>query len=186
MARKVAGIGPRSRASKVDQTQSELKPHPHEFDISQSLPMAQVTVPQKWIDYNGHMTESSFLTLASKASVEFLKYIGAGRNYVATGRSYYSVENHVRYYAEAKLGDRLTATIQVLHADPKRLHMFVRLMRGDCEIASVNQLNLHVDMNTARASPASNEVLARLMPIAEAHKRLPRPEVADRYVGQQT
>jgi carnitine 3-dehydrogenase len=154
-----------------------------------AAPAGQVTIGEyevlaDWIDYNGHLTEARYLDIASQSAVAFLKTIGADLDYVATGRSYYSVENHVRYYAEAKLGQNLTVTIQVLDADPKRLRIYIRLIRDGEVIASVDQLNLHVDMKAAMASAAAPEVLAKLMPIAKAHKTLPRPEDAGRGVGE--
>jgi carnitine 3-dehydrogenase len=148
-----------------------------------AAPAGQVTIGEyevlaDWIDYNGHLTEARYLDIASQSAVAFLKTIGADLDYVATGRSY------VRYYAEAKLGQNLTVTIQVLDADPKRLRIYIRLIRDGEVIASVDQLNLHVDMKAAMASAAAPEVLAKLMPIAKAHKTLPRPEDAGRGVGE--
>jgi carnitine 3-dehydrogenase len=88
------------------------------------------------------------------------------------------------HLGEAKLGDRLTGTLQVLHADEKRLHVFIRILRGDEVVASLEQMLLHVDMKAGRTCPAAPEVLAKLLPIAEAHRPLPRPEAAGRFVGQ--
>jgi carnitine 3-dehydrogenase len=88
------------------------------------------------------------------------------------------------HLGEAKLGDRLTGSVQVLHADEKRLHVFIRIARGDEVVASLEQMLLHVDMKAGKTCPAAPEVLARLMPIAEAHKTLPLPKDAGRFCGQ--
>ncbi|MGB5836851.1 MAG: thioesterase family protein, partial [Albidovulum sp.] len=97
---------------------------------------------------------------------------------------YYTAETHIMHLGEAKLGDRLTGTLQVLSHDEKRLHVFIRIIRGDEVVASLEQMYLHVDMKAGRACPAAPEVLARLTPIAETHKALPRPDAAGRYAGQ--
>jgi carnitine 3-dehydrogenase len=146
--------------------------------------MAQMQVLPGWIDYNGHMTESRYLFASSETSDNFLRLIGADMAYVAGGHSYYTAETHILHLGEAKLGDRLTGSVQVLHADEKRLHVFIRIARGDELVASVEQMLLHVDMKAGKTCPAAPEVLARLMPIAKAHKALPRPEAAGRFCGQ--
>ncbi|MCB2110428.1 MAG: carnitine 3-dehydrogenase [Defluviimonas sp.] len=147
------------------------------------LKMAEMQVLPGWIDYNGHMTESRYLFAASETSDAFLRLIGADIDYVAGGHSYYTAETHVMHLGEARLGDRLTGTLQVLAADEKRLHVFIRIVRGDETVASLEQMLLHVDMKAGRTCPAAAGVLSRLLPIAAAHAALPRPEAAGRHVG---
>ncbi len=148
------------------------------------LVMAQMQVLPGWIDYNGHMTESRYLFAASDTSDAFLRLIGADMDYVAGGHSYYTAETHIMHLGEAKLGDRLTGTLQILGSDEKRIHAFIRIQRGEDVVASLEQMFLHVDMKAGRACAAAPEVLARLAPLAEAHKRLARPDAAGRHVGQ--
>ncbi|RID92018.1 carnitine 3-dehydrogenase [Gemmobacter lutimaris] len=148
------------------------------------LVMAQMQVLPGWIDYNGHMTESRYLFAASETSDAFLRLIGAGMDYVAAGHSYYTAETHIMHLGECKLGDRLTGTLQVLGADEKRLHVFIRIQRGDEVVASLEQMLLHVDMKANKTCAAAPEVLAKLDPITQAHKALPRPDAAGRFVGQ--
>ena len=148
------------------------------------LVMAQMQVLPGWIDYNGHMTESRYLFAASETVDPFLRLIGAGMDYVAGGHSYYTAESHVIHLGEARLGDRLTGTLQVLAADDKRLHVFVRILRGGEVLATVEQMCLHVDMMAGKTCPAAQAVLALLRPIAAAHERLERPASAGRFTGQ--
>ena len=152
---------------------------------SEPLQMARMTVLPSWIDYNGHMTESRYLFACSETTDAFLRLIGADLDYVAGGHSYYTAETHILHRGEAKAGDALAGSVQVLAADDKRLHVFVTLRRGDDVVATLEQMLLHVDMKAGRACPAAPAVLARLRPIAEAHAALPRPEGAGRHVGQQ-
>jgi carnitine 3-dehydrogenase len=148
------------------------------------LPMARMTVLPGWIDYNGHMTESRYLFASSETVDAFLRHIGADLGYVAGGHSYYTAETHILHRGEAKLGDALTGTVQVLAADDKRLHLFVRLLRGEEEVATLEQMLLHVDMREARVCAAPEAILARLRPVAAAHAGLPRPAAAGRRVGE--
>ncbi len=148
------------------------------------LKMAEMQVLPGWIDYNGHMTESRYLFVSSDTCDAFLRLIGADMDYVARGHSYYTAETHIMHLGEAKLGDRLTGTVQVLHADEKRLHIFIRVLRGEEAVATLEQMLLHVDMKAGKTCPAAPEVLARLMPIAATHGSLARPEAAGRHVGE--
>ena len=150
----------------------------------EAMVMAHMQVLPGWIDYNGHMTESRYLFAASETSDSFLRLIGADMEYVKAGHSYYTAESHIMHLGEAKLGDRLTGSLQVLGADEKRLHIFMRINRGEEVVASIEQMLLHVDMKAGKTCTAAPEVLARLMPIAKAHSALPQPSAAGRFVGQ--
>ena len=86
--------------------------------------------------------------------------------------------------AITKLGDRLTGTIQIISADEKRFRSFVRIMKGDECVATIEQLCLHVNMAEGKSAPASAEVWQKLKAIAAAHAALPLPEGAGRAVGQ--
>jgi carnitine 3-dehydrogenase len=148
------------------------------------LRLAQMQVLPGWIDYNGHMTESRYLFAASETSDAFLRLIGADMDYVAGGHSYYTAETHIMHLDEAKLGDRLVGTLQVLSADEKRLHVLMRIEKDGAPVATIEQMLLHVDMAAGKTCPAAQSVLDRLLPIAKAHASLPKPEAAGRHVGQ--
>ncbi|WP_022705155.1 carnitine 3-dehydrogenase [Pseudorhodobacter ferrugineus] len=148
------------------------------------LAMAQMQVLPSWIDYNGHMTESRYLFAASETSDAFLRFIGADMDYVASGFSYYTAESHIMHKGEAKLGDRLTGTLQVLSADAKRMHIFIAIQKNGVDVATIEQMLLHVDMTAGRAVAAPEAILDRLMPVAAAHAGVARPEAAGRFTGE--
>ncbi|MFZ9948611.1 MAG: carnitine 3-dehydrogenase [Gemmobacter sp.] len=148
------------------------------------LELARMQVLPGWIDYNGHMTESRYLFAASETCDAFLRLIGADMAYVASGFSYYTAETHILHKGEAKLGDRLTGSLQVLSADEKRVRIFITLRRGADIVATIEQMMLHVDMKAGRTCPAPAAIRARLDPIVAAHAALPLPEGAGRHIGQ--
>jgi carnitine 3-dehydrogenase len=152
--------------------------------VGAPMVMAQMQVLPGWIDYNGHMTESRYLFAGSETCDAFLRLIGADMEYVKGGHSYYTAESHVMHLGEAKLGDHLVGTLQVLMADEKRLHLFMRIERDGQAVATVEQILLHVDMATGKTCPAAQSVLDRLQPIVAAHAGLARPEAVGRHVGQ--
>jgi carnitine 3-dehydrogenase len=139
----------------------------------------QMTVLPGWIDYNGHMTESRYLFASSETVDAFLRYIGADLEYVKSGFSYYTAESHILHLGEAKVGQTITGTVQVLSCDDKRIRLFVRLTRDGVEIATVEQMLLHVDMAAGRTVPAPESILARVRPMVNAVM----PATAGRAIG---
>jgi acyl-CoA thioesterase FadM len=74
---------------------------------------------------------------------------------------------------------------QLLGHDVKRLLLFHRLLRArdEAELATAEQLMLHVDTDARRAAPAGPEVLARVAALAERHAALERPASAGRAIA---
>jgi carnitine 3-dehydrogenase len=64
--------------------------------------------------------------------------------------------------------------------------VFHRLFAGTParEVATAEQMLLHVDSRAGRAAPAPAAILARVNAIAEDHARLDPVEAAGRRVGQ--
>jgi carnitine 3-dehydrogenase len=151
---------------------------------AEPLRLLEGRVLPEWIDYNGHMTESRYLQVFGETTDALLARIGVDVAYVAAGQSYYIVETHIMHLGEAKLGDPFHATTQILAADGKRIRIFHRLhAEGGRVLATAEQMLLHVDVKAGRACPAPQAVLAKLAPLAAAHRMLERPRVAGRAVG---
>ena len=150
------------------------------------LRLLETLVRPEWIDYNRHMTDFRYGQVFGDAMDALYRRVGADETYRATGRMYYSVESHVRHLGEAKAGDAIYVTTQLLGIDDKRLHVFHRLHRGRDEalIATAEQLHLHVDTVRAKAMAVDSGVRAKLDAIRQAHSGLPRPHEAGRSMGQ--
>ena len=137
-----------------------------------------------WTDYNGHMNETHYLEAASLATDRFMEMIGADADYIASGRSFFTVESHIRHLDEIEAGDRLSVTTQVLAGQGKKLHLFHRLWRGDGRLAAtVETLLLHTDLTTRRSSLPAPAVAEALAGWAARHAGLPA-EGAGRFVGE--
>ena len=153
---------------------------------AEPLRLIDTKVSPAWVDYNGHMTEHRYLQVFGDTSDALLRLIGVDMAYVEAGHSYYTVETHIRHLGEAKLGEALHATLQLIGHDDKRLHYFTRLYASDGNrlIATAEQMMVHVDAAAGKSVPAPETVLARIRAIAEAHATLPAPEGVGRHVGQ--
>ena len=139
----------------------------------------------EWIDYNGHMTEHRYLQCFGEATDALLARIGVDPAYLATKRSFYTVETHLMHRGEAREGEALAVATQVLAADDKRLHLFHRLTGGadGRELASAEQMLLHVDTAAGRSVAAEGAVRDAMRALAAEHAGLAGPEAAGRSVG---
>jgi carnitine 3-dehydrogenase len=61
--------------------------------------------------------------------------------------------------------------------------LFIRILKGGAEVATVEQMLLHVDMARGKACAAPEGILARVAALAQAHSGLPMPEGAGRGIG---
>jgi carnitine 3-dehydrogenase len=130
------------------------------------------------------MSSHHYLEAGSLATDRFMELIGADAAYIAAGRSYFSVEDHVRYLAEVHAGDRITVTTQVLGAEGKRLHLFHRIHRGDGQLAATMEtLLLHTDLTLRRSTLPEPRIAEAIAAWVDAHATRDRPEGAGRAVG---
>lgn len=154
-------------------------------DVAQPFVTAEARIPADWTDYNGHMNESRYGQLFSDAADGAMKAIGADQDYVRAGLSYFTVEIHIRYLDEAKAGDRVAVTTQVLEGKGKKLRLFHWMRHEDGRLlATGEQMLIHVSLSTRAACDPAPQVAARLAEIAAAHAALPLPDGAGRAVGQ--
>lgn len=157
-------------------------------DLGEARPLKilDTKVSAAWVDYNGHMTEHRYLQVFGDTSDGVLRLIGVDLEYVRDGHSYYTVETHIRNLGEARLGEALYSTCQILSSDEKRLHIFSTIYNAETKeaVATAEQMMLHVDSKAGKAVPAPAHVLEKLKAITEAHAKLPVPEGVGRHVGQ--
>jgi carnitine 3-dehydrogenase len=159
---------------------------PAAVGAGQPLRLLDTVVRAEWIDYNKHMSDFRYGQVFGDAMDALYRQVGADEAYRATGRMYYSVESHVKHLGEAKAGDGLYVTVQLLGVDDKRLHVFHRLhrMRDDAIVATGEQMHLHVDTAQAKASPVDAGIRHKLDAILKEQAALPKPREAGRSIGQ--
>lgn len=141
------------------------------------------TVRPDWVDYNGHLRDAFYLLIFSFATDALMDYIGldaAGR--AATHSSIYTLESHINYLQEVKLGAAVQVTTQLVAHDTKRLHIYHAMCLPDRAepVAVSEQMLLHVDVRGPTSAVFTPEVMARVQAMGRAHSRLARPK----YVGR--
>ena len=149
-----------------------------------SAPFARYTteIGHEWIDYNGHLNDAGYAVLLSEANEVLLAYLDLSADYRArTGRAMYTVECHIRYLAECKLGDILEATSILVSADAKRLRVYTAFTRVDgTAVATGEHLYLHFDEAAGRVTPMGPDRWEAVQVLLAAHADLDRPE----YLGR--
>ncbi len=153
--------------------------------IDAPLALYQATVPRPWLDYNGHMSEWCYLLLVGDAADAFFRYAGINEDYRAAGHSLYTAETHLHHLRESGLGDRLAVPLQLLDVGAKSLHLFhtVRNVATGEDVATAEQLLVHVDTAAGRVVPMPDELRERLEKIRLAHAGLPVPPAVGHVMG---
>lgn len=154
-------------------------------DVPAPLQLYTTAVPGEWVDYNHHMSESSFLLAFGNNSDAFFRFIGIDESYREGGHSLFTVETHIHNVAQARQGDRLALSLSVLDIDTKRahiMHIMTNLDTGE-EVAIGEQLLVHVDTDIGRSSELPAHLYERLSRIQSAHATLARPSFIGRPLG---
>lgn len=154
-------------------------------EIPAPLQLYTTDVPGEWVDYNHHMSESSFLLAFGNNSDAFFRFIGIDENYRDAGHSLFTVETHIHNIAQARQGDRLQLSLSVLDIDAKRAHILHSMSHLDTgeEVAMGEQLLVHVDTSIGRSSELPAHLYDRLSRMQRAHSTLPRPGFIGRPLG---
>jgi carnitine 3-dehydrogenase len=106
-----------------------------------------------------------------------MELIGCDATYLAQGSSYFTVETHLQHLAEARQGERVRVTNQLLDCSGKKLHLFSRMFDSSGQLlATAEQLLIHVSLQTRRSSQPGEALLNRLREIQARHAALQRPE----------
>lgn len=154
--------------------------------MPETLLTYEAPVIADWVDYNGHLRDGFYMVLFSYGVDGLMDQIGlddAGRK--ATGHSIFTLEAHINFLHEVKLGAPVQIYCQVLGHDAKRLHVGLALhIKGnDTVMAYSEQMLLSVAMDGPRASPFVPHVAARVQMLATAHRSLARPAYVGRVIS---
>ncbi|MEM7288750.1 MAG: carnitine 3-dehydrogenase [Pseudomonadota bacterium] len=151
-------------------------------DVSKPIRTLDRVIPIDWTDYNGHMNESRYGQVFSDAGDVIMAMIGADADYIASGLSYFTVENLIQFRNETHPGEKIVVFTQVLQAEGKKLRMYHEMSRakeggtpGDL-LCTCNQLLVHVSLETRRSCEPGGKMAAKMKALHEAQTRLPKPE----------
>lgn len=114
----------------------------------------EVIVDDKWIDYNGHMTEWQYYKVLADAGENFLRAMGFTEEYRLQGYSFFSVEGHQRNLKECRAGTPLHVFTEMIGYDDLRLHIYQYVVDRihDIVVATGEHMMVHVDTNRRSAT----------------------------------
>lgn len=148
---------------------------------------SDLTIKSDWIDYNGHLNMGYYTILFDQASDDVFAMLGMGPDYQASRKlTTYTVECHIRYLRELKLGDALTATFQLISHDSKRFHGAQHLYHREGWLAATAEmLWLHIDQSgsTPKVAPFPDDISANITALAKAQNHLEPPAFVGKPVG---
>ena len=143
-------------------------------------------VLEEWVDYNGHLRDAFYLLIFSYATDALMDRLGLdSQNREACGHSLFTLEVHLNYLHEVKLGAQVEVRTQLIGFDKKRLHLYHSLhLTGEAQtLAGNEQMLLHVDLSGPHSAPFSEHTLALLHAIEAQQGDLPKPDYAGRVIG---
>ena len=143
-------------------------------------------VLEEWVDYNGHLRDAFYLLIFSYATDALMERIGLDADHrEQSGNSLFTLEAHINYLHEVKLGTEVWVQTQIIAFDRKRLHVYHSLHRSgfDEVLAASEQLLLHVDLAGPRSAPFSEQSIGLLQGLAQGQQDLPAAVYVQRVIG---
>ncbi len=153
-----------------------------------SLELYRNTVQSGWIDYNGHLNDGFYAQIFSWATDEMLVRIGLGPDIrKATKHTIYTLETHVRFLAEVKLGAPISVTFDVVEWDRKRLRILLTMTDESRELvaATSEQLLISVDQSgdQPKTAPWLPDVAAEIQALAALRPAQEWPDFVGRGIA---
>ena len=139
-----------------------------------------------WVDYNGHLRDAFYLLIFSYATDALMDKLGLdNENREASGHSLFTLELHLNYLHEVKLGAEVQVRTQLIAFDAKRLHLYhsLHLAGDEKELAGNEQMLLHVDLAGPHSAPFTEATSATLATISAEQADLARPALLGRVIG---
>lgn len=140
-------------------------------------------VQEDWVDYNGHLRDAYYLLIFSYATDALMERIGLDADSRGqSGHSLFTLEAHINYLHEVKLGTDVWVQTQIIGFDHKRLHVYHSLHRADFDevLAASEQMLLHVDLAGPKSVPFTQRTETELDSLLRSQKDLTLPD----YLGR--
>ena len=149
------------------------------------MQLLELTVPNEWVDYNGHMNDAEYARAFSMGVEALMAHIGldaAGRE--AHDLTIYTLETHLCYRAEAHEGQALTVEVLLLDHDAKRQHVLFTLSDAEGNtVATSEQMLMAMSISGGRPTPCPAAVAERIAALPQPASPEDWPKAAGRRIG---
>ena len=110
-------------------------------------------VPEEFIDENGHMNIGDYFRLCSHAVWRATISAGLGEEYIEQRQqSMFTVEQHMRYYGELRLGQRFTIHVRLIERSARVLHAMALVVDQEKKALACTQEATLVHVSTESRS----------------------------------
>lgn len=141
-----------------------------------ALPVThQATIPAEYLDEMGHMNVTWYTYLFDQATWYFFASLGMSLAYFEEENAgAFALENHTRYLAEVRLGQRVEIRTRAIGRSSKRFHFmhFMVVEGSDLLAATTEFVGMHIDCRTRRSSPLPGPIAAAFDGLLAEHGRL--------------
>ncbi len=153
---------------------SKLQPE----DWNQLPVTGNAVVLDDWIDAMGHMNVMWYTHMFSLGVWNFFQMLGLTREYfVANQRGSFALEQHFRYLAEIRVGEKVTLRTRALSRSEKKLHFMGFLIKEEQGVlaATSEGVTAHIDMTCRRTTPFPSEITEAYDALLNKHLQLDWP-----------
>ena len=135
-------------------------------------------IPRAYLDENDHVNVQYYLRLVEKGLGAVFGEVGLGQIYAAADPyGNFALEQHIRYFTEILVNDRVAVYIRLIELSSKRAYFMGFLVNETREqlAAIVEVVTMNVDMSQRRGAPFPAAAHARLAAMLARHEQLPWP-----------
>lgn len=142
-------------------------------DEIRQLPLdLTLTVPPEWEDHNGHVNVQHYLGIYHLGGWQILENIGIDEAYLAErNTAIFDLEHHIRYLAEIRIGESVSAYNRMLGKDDKRFHgiMFIVNDTHQRLAATIEYLSICINQETRRSSVFPADMALKMNELQAEH-----------------
>jgi acyl-CoA thioester hydrolase len=145
----------------------------------------RTTVPESWLDHNGHMNDGQYSRAFSDAGLEWMTHLGLSAEKVKElSYTTFTLENHIVYQKEVFAGEEITIKVRIYDYDVKRMHVFMTLHNeGDVQCATYEVMYMGMDTGAGRPGEFPEELDRAVKEYYEAQGTMEKPKEIGRTIG---
>ena len=135
----------------------------------------ELTIPQDFLDENSHVNVQYYLHLVERGLAKIFERVGLGEVYAAADTyGNFALEQHIRYFAEILLDERVSVYIRLVDLSAKRAYFMGFLVNETREqfSASVEVVMMNVDMTERLGAAFPADSYRELETMLRRHQEL--------------
>lgn len=136
------------------------------IDQVRKLPLLDnEVVADKWEDENNHVNVTYYMDLYNRAGWPIFTMLGIDQSYFTEHQmGIVDLENHIRYFRELHIGNKVSVYCRFLASDQKKFHGMVIVVNDETDqvACTIEFLTLSVDLTKRKSTPWPESVVNHL------------------------